>query len=78
MSDKDGLEKNLDKLSKEWARLKLEMRPHVDRLKRDKDSHAYTNLFVEAMRISPYLLGHFDAIVYPLLILGLIVAVVWR
>lgn len=72
MKDLDGIEKNIDKFKKEYAKLKSGMREHWERLKKDKDSHAYVNIFVEAMRISPYLIGHIDAVMYPVLLIGLI------
>lgn len=71
--DLDGAEKNLDKFKKEWAKLSTEMKPHWQRFfKHPFDGHSYINLFVESRRISTYLLGHIDAILYPLLI-GLII-----
>jgi hypothetical protein len=73
MSDLDGIEKNIDKFKKEWAKLKTEMKPHWGRFfKSPIDGHSYVNLFVEARRCSPYLIGHIDAVLYPLLIALLI------
>lgn len=67
--DLDGAEKNLDKFKKEWVKLSTEMKPHWQRFfKHPFDGHSYINLFVESRRISAYLLGHIDAILYPLLI----------
>ena len=71
--DKDGLEKNVEKYKEEWAKVSQEMKPHWKRFfKSPLDTHSYVNLFVEARRVSPYLTGHIDAILYPIMI-GLIV-----
>lgn len=71
--DKDGLEKNIDKFKKEWAKLSEEMKPHWARFfKHPFDGHSYINLFVESRRISPYLIGHIDAVLYPIMI-GIII-----
>jgi hypothetical protein len=68
--DLDGVEKNIDKLSKEWARTREYLKPEWQRfLKTPWDGHSYVNLFVEARRVSPYLSGHVDAIMYPVLII---------
>lgn len=73
LSDKDGIERNITKLRDEWRKVRDGMGPHWRRFWRSfyrepKDIvHAYTNLFVEARRLSPYLLGHIDCILYPLL-----------
>jgi len=67
--DKDGLEKNIEKMGNEWNNLKEEMKPHWLRFcKRPYDWHSFVNLFVESRRISPYFTGHIDSILYPLLI----------
>ena len=64
--DLDGAEKNLDKFKKEWAKLVVEMEPHWKRfLQNPLNPHSYVNLFVEAARISPYLIGHLDSLLYP-------------
>lgn len=68
--DLDGIEKNIDKLSKEWARTREHLKPEWQRfLKRPWDTHTYVNLFVEARRASPYFSGHVDAVLYPVLII---------
>jgi hypothetical protein len=68
--DLDGVDKNIQKAKQEWEKLKNEMKPHWGRFfKRPFDTHSYVNLFVESRRISPYLIGHIDAILYPLLII---------
>jgi hypothetical protein len=67
--DKDGLEKNIEKMSNEWNKLKKEMKPHWLRFfKRPYDGHSFVNLFVESRRISPYFTGHIDSILYPVLV----------
>lgn len=72
--DKDGIEKNLDKLWKETIKVHHGMKPHWVRFfKRPWDTHTYVNLFVEARRLSPYLLGHIDAIFY----FGLFAGALW-
>lgn len=76
MSDLDGIEKNLDKLKKEYAKLRDGMKPHWQRFKSEKDTHSYVNLFVEAMRLSPYLIGHIDAIAWPVMLALLIWAII--
>jgi hypothetical protein len=71
--DLDGLEKNLDKFKKEWAKLSLEMKPHWKRFfKNPLNLHSYVNLFVESRRISPYLIGHIDSILYPTALISII------
>jgi hypothetical protein len=63
--DLDGVEKNIDKMKKEWAKLSIEMKPHWKRFfKSPFDTHSYVNLFVESRRLSPYLIGHIDAVFY--------------
>lgn len=65
--NKDGLERNIIKLWEEWKALRDDMGPHLKRwIRRPWDSHAYVNLFVEARRSSAYLVGHIDAVLYPL------------
>lgn len=67
--NKDGIERNIDKFKKEWAKLAEAMKPEWSRFfKHPFDGHSYINLFVESRRISPYLIGHIDAILYPILI----------
>jgi hypothetical protein len=66
--DKDGAARNIDKFKKEWAKLTEEMKPHWSRFfKHPFDGHSYVNVFVESRRISPYLIGHIDAVLYPVL-----------
>jgi hypothetical protein len=70
--DKDGVARNIDKFKKEWAKLSTEMKPHWSRFfKHPFDGHSYVNLFVESRRISPYLIGHIDAVLYPVLLISL-------
>lgn len=71
--DLDGIEKNLDKFKKEWAKLSLEMKPHWKRFfKNPLNLHSYVNLFVESRRISPYLIGHIDSVLYPATLISII------
>lgn len=68
--DLDGIEKNIDKLKKEWVKTREHLKPEWQRfLKRPWDTHTYVNLFVEARRVSPYLTGHVDAVLYLALII---------
>ena len=70
--DKDGVARNIDKFMKEWVKLTEEMKPHWSRFfKHPFDGHSYVNLFVESRRISPYLIGHIDAVLYPVLLISL-------
>lgn len=70
--DKDGLEKNVEKFTSEWKKLKDAMKPEFVRfLKRPWDVHSYVNLLVESRRCSPYLIGHIDAVLYPILIVAI-------
>lgn len=71
----DGLERNIWKLRSEWRHVQQVMQPHCQRFFRRPDSHAYVNLFVEARRASPYLFGHIDAVLYPVLMVALAYAV---
>ena len=65
----DGLKRNLARFKYEWIMLWHYMKPHWKRyLRKPWDSHAYTNLYVESRRHAPYLIGHFDAVFYPLLL----------
>ena len=66
MKDEDGLKKNLSKFRSEWKLLSIGMVPHWQRMRRP-DLHGYVNLWVEACRISPYLVGHFLAVGVPVL-----------
>lgn len=71
--DMDGWRKNLDKLKKEWSVLSTSLKPEWSRFKRSPfDMHSYVNLFVESRRRCPYLIGHIDAILYPVLILTIV------
>lgn len=68
--DLDGVAKNLDKFKREFNYLRQMMVPHVSRwIKQPWNSHAYVNLWVEALRASPYLTGHVLAVLFPLLVL---------
>ena len=67
--DKDGAKRNIDKFKKEWDKVKDVMKPEWQRFfQHPFDGHSYINLFVESRRISPYLIGHIDAILYLILI----------
>lgn len=73
--DLDGVEKNIDKFKKEWAKLSVEMKPHWKRyFKNPLNLHSYVNLFVEARRSSPYLTGHIDSVLYPALIICILLS----
>ena len=70
---KDGIVRNFYKLADELRYLSKEMPRHLIRwLKAPWDSHAYFNLFVESRRLSPYFVGHIDALLYPAAIVALI------
>ena len=70
---KDGLARDITKLKFEWELLRQAMAPHWKRwIRRPWDTHAFVNLFVEARRESAYLVGHVDAIAYPVIIVLLI------
>lgn len=65
----DKAKTNIRKMKVELQKLSVEMPVHIDRwVERPWDAHAFVNLFVEARRISPYLTGHVDAVLYPLLV----------
>ena len=64
--NRDGLSRNLHKLRDEIGDTRLILLPHWQRFRNKPDSHGYVNLWVEASRASPYLIGHIDAIAYPL------------
>ena len=68
---------NIEKLDEHTDLTNEGMKPHWKRwLKAPWDVHAYVNLFVESRRLSPYLMGHIDAVLYPILV-GLIGYVVY-
>lgn len=70
--DLDGWRKNLDKFKKEWVKLTVYLEPDWERFKKSPfDTHSYVNLFVESRRHCPYLIGHIDAVLYPILIVAL-------
>lgn len=72
--DLDGVEKNIAKFKSEWIKTREHLGPEWQRfLKRPWDTHTYVNLLVEARRVSPYLSGHIDAVLYPVLIILAIV-----
>lgn len=73
LTGKDGLERNATKLRDELDDARLILLPHWQRFIRKPDSHGYVNLWVEAARASPYLIGHIDAVAYPI---GLLL-IVW-
>jgi len=62
--NKNGVSKNVEKLATEWPKF-------VEGLKKPAThwSGVWTNKFVEAARSSPYVMGHIDAVAYPLLII---------
>jgi hypothetical protein len=67
----NGFARNLRKLKHEFLQLYRFMGPHFMRwIKKPWDSHAYVNLFVESRRLTPYLMGHIDAVLYPALIIA--------
>ena len=69
----ESLDTNLRKFRIDWSVLRVEMRSHFERwLKKPWDVHAYVNLYVESRRAAPYLIGHIDSVIYPLLILFII------
>ena len=73
MKNLDGWRRNLDKFKKEWTRLTIYLEPEWERFKESPfDGHTYVNLFVESRREAPYLIGHIDAVLYPVLILSII------
>lgn len=64
---KDGLARDVSKMSQEWTRMTLMLRPNVrDWLRAPWNAHHYTDLFVESSRISPYFMGHIWAVYLPL------------
>ena len=72
---KNGLRRDLGKLRYEWLILRRSIEPHTARWKkRPWDTHAYVNVLVESARLSPYLIGHIDAFVYPLFIISTLFA----
>jgi hypothetical protein len=66
--NKDGFARNIAKIKSEWSESRAYMVPHWDRFLHKPDTHAYVNLFVESRRHSPYLWGHVDALLYPIII----------
>ena len=63
-------QKNIEKFQEEWLILRIGMRPHWKRYKENIfNTHSFVNLFVEARRLSPYITGHVDCILYPTLLL---------
>ncbi|RLA19355.1 MAG: hypothetical protein DRQ56_05565 [Gammaproteobacteria bacterium] len=74
---KDGLARDLEKMKNEGGLLLDAMGPHWRRwISKPWDGHAYTNLFVEAQRVSPYFMGHIDAVLLPVLVASL-AFIVW-
>jgi len=72
---------NLEKFRREWTTLKTLARPHWQRLAGARGineiGRAWTNLCVESARISPYLIGHFDAIERPASLLSILGLLTW-
>lgn len=74
MKNKDGLERNISKLSIHWDILKIEMKPFISEFKKaklKKKPHEFVNLFVEAGRTprlipkdANYFMGHLFAIYF--------------
>lgn len=73
MDMSNGIGRNIAKLRSEWRASQIGMQPHWKRFFEDVSVHSYVNLFVESRRISPYLWGHVDSILYP----AIIVAIIW-
>lgn len=71
--DLDGFEKNLSKFKNDWATLKPILQAGFTRLTNSLDTHSYVDLFVESRRAAPYLMGHIDAVAYPLLLIAAVV-----
>lgn len=70
--NRNGGWRNFVKLGDEGILLMEGMKEHYARAREDKDSHGYVNLFVEARRISPYFIGHVDAVLYPIMVTTII------
>ena len=66
MKQKDGWAKNMQKFKFEYRQLKYmaDGKPK-DWLKAPWNSHHYVDMFVEAERASPYLMGHIWAVYFP-------------
>ena len=65
----DGWRKNYSKFLVDYR--KLQQVPDgapKDWLKKPWDLHAYVDMFVEADRVAPYLMGHIWAVVFPITI----------
>jgi len=63
--DFDGPMKNAQKLFIGWCAIRERWALHSTRR---GGSHAYVDRFVEAARASPYVVGHVDAVLYPVLL----------
>jgi hypothetical protein len=70
--DLDGWKKNAQKYKQEYNRLKELPDGHVaDWAKQPWNSHHWFDMFVEAERASPYLMGHIWGWYYPLSVIGM-------
>lgn len=66
----DGLEQNNYKFKRDYESLKnLEDGQPSDWLKKPWSSHDWVDMYVEADRTSPYLMGHIWSIYYPVSII---------
>jgi len=67
----DGWKKNLEKLIVERKKLKEGMKVYWAEWRENPfDTHTSVNLLVESMRISPYYMGHFAALLIVLWVLS--------
>lgn len=67
--DLDGWRRNAAKFRSDWHLWQVGMAPHWKRLRRDRDTHAYVNLYVESFRLTPYLWGHVAAVLLPIFLI---------
>ena len=73
---KDGVERDLGKLGAEYRILKADMNVIWAEFKAHPNGHNWTDLFVESSRSSPYFMGHVYATIFPLIVIGIVAAVV--
>ena len=66
MTDRDGLAKNIDKMRADWRSIREGWR--FERATQSGWTHEYVQRCVTAARRGPYLVGHVDAVGYPLMI----------
>ena len=62
---KDGIARDFAKMRVEGAKVWRELADERARFLRDKDGHAYVELFVASNRVSAWSMGHIDAFVWP-------------